>query len=192
MENNKLFRKSALDKISSPEQLNEYMKVAGPGVWVVLAGLAVTFAAFFAWGFMGSIPETAEFEGVLLVPRDDHMAVFAYLPIEDTRQISEGMQVRVSIDYAPQEQYGYIHGTIQSIGHAPVNRESLMEFHGTDFSLLVLPAGNVIEVIVALERQDGHLSWSMGANIGVELIEGSTANITAIIAERRPYELIFR
>ena len=37
---NSLFRKSALEKISSPEQLNEYMKVAGPGIWAILIGLA--------------------------------------------------------------------------------------------------------------------------------------------------------
>ncbi|MDR2590370.1 MAG: NHLP bacteriocin system secretion protein, partial [Oscillospiraceae bacterium] len=66
---NKLFRKSALDRISSPEQLNEYMKVAGPGVWAILAGLAITFAAFFVWGVMGSIPETVDIRGTALSPR---------------------------------------------------------------------------------------------------------------------------
>ena len=55
-----------MDKISSPEQLNEAMKVAGPGVWCMLAGLAAVFAAFIVWGFLGSIPETVEITGTVL------------------------------------------------------------------------------------------------------------------------------
>ena len=66
-----LFRKSALDRISSPEQLNEYMKVAGPGVWAILAGIAVTFAAFIVWGLTGSIPETVQIGGTVLVTGAD-------------------------------------------------------------------------------------------------------------------------
>ncbi|MCL2222509.1 MAG: hypothetical protein FWC20_09575 [Oscillospiraceae bacterium] len=188
----KLFRKSALDKISSPEQLNEYMKVAGPGVWAILAGLAVTFAAFFIWGFMGSIPETAEFGGTVIIPGDYPMAIFAYLPIEEIRQFSEGKQARIVLDYTPTEQFGYIRGTVYYIGDTPVTLEGLKEFHGEDFPLLTLPPGNVIEVIIALDNIDGQLVWSKPTGMDIEVIEGSSAHVTVIVAERRPYELIFR
>ncbi|MCL2249261.1 MAG: hypothetical protein FWC13_08315 [Oscillospiraceae bacterium] len=188
----KLFRRTALEKISSPEQLNEYMKVAGTGVWAILAGLAITFAAFFVWGFMGSIPEMTEFDGTMIEPGDNPMAVFAYLPIEETRLFSVGMRTRIVLDYAPPEQYGYIHGTVYSIGDTPVSRDKLMEFHGEDFPLLTLPPGNMIEVIIALDSEHGEIIWSTAAGMGVEVIEGSVANVTVIVAERRPYELIFR
>jgi len=189
---NQLFRKSALDRISSPEQLNEYMKVAGPGVWFILAGLAVTFAAFFLWGITGSIPETVDVTGTTLAPGGSPMAVYCYLPVEYNKQIAEGMQVRVSPDYAPREQYGYIYGTIIRESDSAINIEELRSRLGSDFDLLTIPTDNVIEVIIELELLEGRLFWSTFRGDSVDVIVGSTCLVTVITAERRPIELMFR
>ena len=37
--NDKLFRKSSLDKITGPEQLDDYIRVASPSLWVMLLSL---------------------------------------------------------------------------------------------------------------------------------------------------------
>ena len=190
--NDKLFRKSALDRISSPEQLNEYIKVAGPGVWCILAALAVTFAAFFVWGVMGSIPETAEVRGTALDPAGRPLAVYCYLPIDETRQLEVGMDVRVSPDYAPKEEYGYIYGAIRSISQGPVSPEDVKISLQEDFELVVLPSGNVIEVVVDLEERDGQLRWSRPDGASVNVTVGSTCVLTVITAERKPIELMFR
>lgn len=42
--NQQLFRKKSVDKVSSPEQLNEYIRVANPGVWMVLAAIVILLA----------------------------------------------------------------------------------------------------------------------------------------------------
>ncbi len=34
-----LFRKSSIERVSSPEQLNDYIKVSNPGVWMILAAI---------------------------------------------------------------------------------------------------------------------------------------------------------
>ena len=36
-----LFRKKTLERISSPEQLQDYMRVTNPGTWMVLAAVIV-------------------------------------------------------------------------------------------------------------------------------------------------------
>jgi len=187
-----LFRKSALDKISSPEQLNEYVKVAGPGVWAILAGLALTFAAFIVWGVVGSIPETVQIAGIVLPSGDGSVAVHSYLPIEHMNQLEPGMKVRVSPDYAPRERYGYIYGVIKSVGSTPVNEDSLRSALGNSFDLIYLPPGNVIEVVVELEMQGGNPRWSTSRGASVEVITGSTCYMDVITAERKPYELMFR
>ena len=191
---NKLFRKSALDKISSPEQLNEYMKVAGAGVWFILAGLAVTFAAFFLWGITGSIPETVEVTGTTLEfdMVDSPMFVYCYLPVEYSKLIEEGMHVRVSPNYAPREEYGYIYGKVVYESSTAIDIESLRVTMGADFHLLNIPEGNVIEVVVELEQQDGRLLWSTHKGDSVEVIVGSTCRVSIITAERRPIDLMFR
>ena len=45
MSNDTLFRKSSLDSISLPEQLNDYIKVSNTSVWLVLAALFALLAA---------------------------------------------------------------------------------------------------------------------------------------------------
>ena len=190
---NKLFRKSALDKISSPEQLNEYMKVAGPGIWCIMAALAVTFAAFFVWGVLGSIPETAEITGTALAPEGSETAVYCFLTIDETKPLAVGMNVRVSPGYAPREQYGYIYGKIRSIGSSPVTAEQLDYKLGSALEFISLPAGNAIEVVVELETLNGGgLRWSTAQGSSVDLTVGSVCVLTVVTAERKPYELMFR
>jgi len=42
--NTQLFRKEAVDKISSPEDLNTYVKVLNPRVWLILLGIVIAIA----------------------------------------------------------------------------------------------------------------------------------------------------
>ena len=189
----KIFRKSALDRISSPEQLNEYLKVAGPGVWCIMAGLVVTFAAFIVWGLLGSIPETTDISGTTLSREGGPMAVYSFLPIDETRTLSEGMSVRVSPDYAPREQFGYIYGTIKSIGRSPVTEEMIRNQFGGDADFLTLPSGNLIEIIIELETTaDGNPRWSKSRGASIDMPAGSTCLMTVITEERRPIDLMFR
>lgn len=54
----KIFNQQALDRINSPEQLNDYLKVTNPGIWVLLAAVITLLAGFIAWASVGQI-ETA-------------------------------------------------------------------------------------------------------------------------------------
>jgi len=190
---NKIFRKSALDRISSPEQLNEYMKVAGPGVWCIMAGLAVTFAAFIVWGLLGSIPETVEISGTTLIRDGGQMVVYSFLPIDETRALNEGMSVRVSPDYAPREQYGYIIGIIRSISRSASTADMIRNQFGSDAEFLTLPPGNLIEVVIEFETTaDGSPRWSRTRGAGIDVLTGSTCLMTVITEERRPIDLMFR
>ena len=62
----KLFRKDALESLSSPEQLNTLLQVTKPVAWLaLLAALVLTLSAV-VWGFMGSLAVTVTGPGVLL------------------------------------------------------------------------------------------------------------------------------
>ena len=49
----KLFRKQSLDKVTSPEQLNDYVRVSNPGVWMILAAVIILLAGVCVWGVFG-------------------------------------------------------------------------------------------------------------------------------------------
>ena len=45
--NHDLFRKAVVDRVTSPDQLNNTIKVVPTGVWLVLAAVALALAAMF-------------------------------------------------------------------------------------------------------------------------------------------------
>ena len=54
MQNN-VFREKSIEKITSPEQLNDYVKVANVRVWIVLVSLICLLAAVCFWGIIGRV-----------------------------------------------------------------------------------------------------------------------------------------
>ncbi|MDR2589814.1 MAG: hypothetical protein LBC71_02325, partial [Oscillospiraceae bacterium] len=145
------------------------------------------------------IPETVDIRGTALSPRHvvtqsvSQTEIFCYIPIDEARQLNTGMRVRVSPDWAPREQYGYIIGMVKSVGDTPVHIDNLRDELGEYFEFLYLPVGNLIEVIVEMETHtDGSLRWSKSQNTAVNLTVGTICNLTVITAERRPIELMFR
>ena len=52
-----IFRKESLEKMSSPEKLNDYIKVSNPSVWVILGAIAIMLIAVVVWGVTYELPE---------------------------------------------------------------------------------------------------------------------------------------
>ena len=53
-----LFRKKSLDKIKSPESLEDYIHVSNPSVWLVLVSIIVLLLGACVWGIFGHIDST--------------------------------------------------------------------------------------------------------------------------------------
>jgi len=60
-----IFRKTSLERISSPEQLNEYIKIVNPGVFGVLIGLIAIIISIGLWSVFGSISDTVQVKGMV-------------------------------------------------------------------------------------------------------------------------------
>jgi HlyD family secretion protein len=61
-----IFRKEALDRLASPEQLDQLMQLTSPRGWIALAGLGLLLLTAVAWGLFGTIATTVEGQGFLL------------------------------------------------------------------------------------------------------------------------------
>ncbi len=66
MDQSNLFRKAALEKLSSPEQLDSLMRVTSPAGWLALTVAGVLLALVVVWGIFGSIPEKISGQGILI------------------------------------------------------------------------------------------------------------------------------
>lgn len=64
-----LFRKESLERLSSPERLDQLMQVVSPKSWLPLASLGSLVVVAVVWSIYGRIPITVEGRGVLIYPR---------------------------------------------------------------------------------------------------------------------------
>ncbi|MEH2225258.1 NHLP bacteriocin system secretion protein [Nostoc sp.] len=65
---NNLFRKEALERISSPEELDQIMQVVSPKKWLPLVAVGSLVASGLTWSFLGRIPITVTGTGIIVYP----------------------------------------------------------------------------------------------------------------------------
>lgn len=63
---NPLFRESALQHLSSPEQLDQTIRITRPRAWIVLATLGFLLLSVVLWGFLGTLPTTISGQGIVI------------------------------------------------------------------------------------------------------------------------------
>ena len=98
MEEKSVFRKASLDRVSSPEQLNDYLHVTSPKVWIFLAAVILLLGSLFAWSAAtaaGSYIETAAEarDGILILP-------FEGDDMEKASHVEVGMLIYIGTDYS--------------------------------------------------------------------------------------------
>jgi hypothetical protein len=86
-----LFRKKAMDRISSPEDLTSYLKVTNPGVWSVLAAVIILLAGLFAWTAVGTLETVADAKAIV----QDHTAQVIILG-QNIDTLEPGMSIRIA------------------------------------------------------------------------------------------------
>lgn len=84
-----IFRQKSLEKIKSPESLNDYVRVANPGVWLLLISVIVLFAGTCIWGIFGHIDHSAAAEIQV-----ENGAVICYVDEEIIAEVEPGMPVK--------------------------------------------------------------------------------------------------
>lgn len=61
--NESIFRKKNLERISSPEEMDDYMKVTSPSMWLVMAVIVLLLVAVILWSITGRIESTLDTAG---------------------------------------------------------------------------------------------------------------------------------
>ncbi len=83
-----LFRKEVVDKVSTPEQLEEYLRVTTPGIWIVLFAVLFVLIGLVAWSSVGTLTIT---EPAWVIVHDGTAQVVA----DDSDSIEKGLSLDV-------------------------------------------------------------------------------------------------
>src|SRR5215469_1682056 len=68
MASNSIFREAALERLSTPERLDQGLTVVGSMSWALLGGLSALVVGGLIWSVVVVVPVTVKGEGILLSP----------------------------------------------------------------------------------------------------------------------------
>ena len=109
-----IFRKKSLDKVKSPENLDDYIHVSNPSVWLLLISIIILLVGACVWGIFGHVDST-----VPTTIRGEGGIVTCFVADEDISSVHKGMTVRVDgfeavvVEIGKKEETGYV-CTLQS------------------------------------------------------------------------------
>ncbi|MCD8158113.1 MAG: hypothetical protein LUD77_04245 [Clostridiales bacterium] len=129
-----------------------------------------------------------------LMPDNGYNEVAAYVSMQTAKNLKLGMSAQISPSYAAREEYGYMTGTVISIGETPVSEDSIVAKMGTmSYVENILPDESCVEVRIRLITDADSANtykWSnkKGEKLSVEL--GTQCSIVVVTDEYRPVELL--
>ena len=168
MQNN-LFKKSSMERITSPEKLNDFIKVSNPTSWMILAtALAVVFGLLI-WGIFGSLNETVQFNGHL---KDDQLLCYAQGSLAN--QLTEGMQATITAQGSGET----FTGRILTVAEHPLSFDEASRDITSDYMLASL----------------GITGWNIAVVLESDapLYDGVVYTVSVVTDTYRPIEMVFR
>lgn len=131
----KLFREKNIEKVTSPEQLNDYIRVTSPGVCLTMGAVLVFLVCVCVWAAAGTLDITVEAKGLA-----DGKILYCYLDEEDIQYVREGMTVHTKAG----------EGTVKSVSEIPDDYEMMAQRLGGE------------NMVHALHIQDGEWRYLVG------------------------------
>jgi hypothetical protein len=147
-----IFRKASLDRISNPEQLNDYIRVTNPGVWMIMCAVILLLTGICVWGVFGRMDTTLTVGAVT-----ENNQTVCYVKEAEVQELESGMPVWID-----EEQF-----RISEIIRQPVQIDDT-------FAEYLLHVGSLAEgewvYIAVLDRAYGENGMITAAEIVIESI----------------------
>ena len=184
-----VFRKKSLDRISSPEQLNDYIKVSNPSVWVVLIALIIMIGAFVVWSFSGNITSKVNGTGVFesIEGSNSPSSVVCYINANYMNKLERGMQVRLYNNDANESTY--VLGKVEFVSPNPVTQSDIIDKYDNQYiadSILSDDSQYAVAVLISLNKDstsDDGYKWANGEKGNSEYIKTNNLCRVEIITE---------
>lgn len=188
-----IFRKKSLDRISSPEQLNDYIRVSNPSVWLIICALLVIAVSFSIWAVSGNITTEISANGVFQGKDTDSVdSVICYINADYSTKISVGMPVRI-YDKS-KSQNTYINGKISKIAQTAIKQEDIIQSYSSEYIAdSILDSEYGIGVLITVNKLSlNEYDWANGEKGDESFIKiNELCKIDIITESITPIEFLF-
>ncbi|GHV83253.1 hypothetical protein AGMMS50212_05930 [Spirochaetia bacterium] len=164
-----LFRKESMEQVNSPEQLNDYIRVSNPGIWIVLAAIIVFLGTGILWITSAAIPTTVSTQ----VFEESPGIYVCYLPLDQGKKLKPGMKTHIADT----------EGTVITVGQTPLSYTEVARTLPNDYTIYALGLSSWnIRVEIAIDSANGNVDGNAAGHLSPVSI------ITDIV---RPLAFIF-
>ena len=180
-----LFRKEALERLSSPEQLDQLMHIVTLRSWLPIATISALLACGITWSLIGRIPVTTTGRGVIVYGEGPEVPLqgVAYFSAGEIAQIQPGMEVLLIPDVEGVQVAGGLMGTVQSVSNPPITTLDDARENALDQTF--------VEVVTVPDMDaNGDYHWSNGRSM-MSPIAGMPAIARVTLAKRAPITFVF-
>ena len=185
MKKSNLFRKTSLERVSSPDQLDEYIKVVSPNLILLIVAIFAILFSGLVWIFSSDIPKYQQIPGVI-VSENGSRKLYSYVDIGTSRKLSVGMKTRVTPDYLASEDYGYIEGEIISVGSKILDSDDILsKFYNPNIVADIIPSYACIEIVSILGASNKEKMDT------VDIIDGTKCIAKVVVGQERAIDFIF-
>lgn len=158
-----IFTEKATERLHSPEDLDAYVRVTNPSVWIALAACAILFAGLLSWGIFGTIATRVDTSGTYVDGE-----VVCFLSTKEASKVHVGDVANVN-------------GTLMevaSLSAVPVSRSEAREIVESDYLVSSLVSEEWTYVVRF--EEDGRYSFGEGVPLSVSITTERIAPISLI------------
>lgn len=159
-----IFNQKAAEKLRTPDDLDRYVKVTTPSIWLVLAASVALLAGLVAWGFFGAVTTNLATTAVVV----DGRAV-CFLSANEVSEVSVGDKATIDGDRF----------TVAEISAVPLSREEAAKILKSDYLTETLIEGDWAYQVTYDGSADG-------------LMEGIPLSVSVEVDRVSPISLILR
>jgi len=189
-----IFRSAALNRMSSPEQLDQMLEVTTPKYWMALIGIALLLVFGLLWGFFGRMTTKVMGHGMVVQSASGDLQLVAYVPATVAKTVQPGENAEIMLTAFRVEDVGFMRGRVLSISEYPATDEELMATLKNETLAHVLAEGEPVhEVRVEMEKDPSTPSgflWSTPKGAQFRITPGSLCKVSIITREERPLRLL--
>lgn len=147
------------ETITSPDDLNNYIQVTTPKVWLLLGALFLLLLVLLIWSFTGNVLTTTKCSGIY-----NEGIIYAYVPIENASQLKEGLNAHNQVGEDT------IAGTITEVSQAPLSQSQAAKTLGSqELAAAVVPSAGGVQVKIECQDTQKQLETNVLSNVEIIL-----------------------
>jgi hypothetical protein len=191
-----IYRKAALERLSSPEELDSLMQVTTPKGWLALFSLGALILIALLWGIFGRIPTKVSGQGIILERMGDtasDLEAVVYLSPIDGKRVRPGMKILISPTSTRQEESGSILGIVSRVSEFPATPQEMMRTLQNEKLVEALSSVSApIEIRADLTPDPSTKTgyrWSSGKGPAMKIASRTQCHAAVIVEEQSPVSL---